>query len=472
MATTTVEVRNPSDITEIVGTAEFESAEAAAQAVRMANEAQKAWARRTALERGDILYRAALRLDQSAGEIADLASREMGKPIAEMRSEVRRGGEILRYYAGEGARALGEVYPSARPGALLYTWRRPLGVVALITPWNFPVAIPLWKIAPALVFGNAVVWKPAEWATLTAQAVARVLVEAGVPEEVLRLVPGLGKEVGAALVQERVAAISFTGSEATGRLVAQAAIMTGARLQLEMGGKNAVVIWEDADLHQSVDFIVSGAMRSAGQKCTATSRVFVHARVEDEVRDRLVAEVGKLRVGSALEEDTYVGPLVSASQLKKVAGEITRAKEAGARVLAGGTAPETVRGRRGHYVLPTLFDRVSPEMAIAQEEVFGPVVAMLPVHDFKEAVQAVNGVRYGLSATLATRDLDLALAFASEADVGLVRVNEETAGVEYQAPFGGEKASGSGSREQGRAALEFYTASRTVTLRPSGPSVL
>jgi aldehyde dehydrogenase (NAD+) len=389
----------------------------------------------------------------------------MGKPVGEARGEAWRAVHILRYFAGEGWREDGSVIPAANPSTLQWTRHVPLGVVALICPWNFPLAIPAWKLAPALVFGNTVVLKPAEWASATAYALVR-LIAGALPPGVLNLVVGAGRTVGQALVEdERVAGISFTGSTGVGAAIAAAATARGAKYQLEMGGKNPVIVCDDADLERAVELTVSGAMRSAGQKCTATSRVIVLPGIRRAFTERLVERVKSLRQGDPRQEDTYLGPLVSAPQRDKVEHYIARGREEGARLLVGGGRPGGPL-EHGYYVEPTVFDEVAPTMAIAQEEIFGPVVGIVPADTLDEAWRIANGVRYGLSASVMTRDLNTALEAVRCLQVGLVRVNEETAGVELQAPFGGMKQSSSHSREQGPAAREFYTQTQTVAIRP------
>jgi alpha-ketoglutaric semialdehyde dehydrogenase len=344
-------------------------------------------------------------------------------------------------------------------------------VVGLITPWNFPVAIPLWKAAPALVYGNTVVLKPSELAPRTVGLLVEVLHEVGLPKGVLNLVHG-GVQAGEALVtmtSPRVDGISFTGGTATGRSIARACLERGIRYQLEMGGKNPVVVLEDADLARAVELTVQGAMRSAGEKCTATSRAIVVERVADEFVKRVVERVRSLKIGPGTDPDAYLGPLISEAARGRVLGYIERAKGDGARVLCGGAALEGQEALlHGHYVLPTVLEGVEPHMAIAQEEVFGPVLAILRVPDFDAALRVANGVAYGLSASVFTRDLDAALRFAREVEAGLVRVNGETAGVEPQAPFGGMKSSSSFSREQGQAAKEFYTQVKTIAIEKAG----
>lgn len=460
------EVRSPSDRSDVVGTWYEAEADDVGRALASAKSAYLGWKGMSAQARGQILFKMADAIEAEGEALARLGSREMGKPIVEMRGEVARAVALFRYYAGEGARALGEVYPSQNPDALLYTERRPLGPVLLITPWNFPVAIPVWKLAPALVFGNPVVWKPAENAVITAAMLAEILSGAGLPPGVLQVVLGHGSTVGPLLLASpEVKAVSFTGSREVGRGVGRAAFEIGARFQLEMGGKNPAIVFEDADLDLASRLITSGALRSAGQKCTATSRVIVVREIFEKMRDRLADEMAAVRQGPALQEDIYLGPVVSARQKAQIMAKIERGAAEGGRLLLG---PEPQADLpEGSYVAPTLLEQRDPSGVLQEEEIFGPVVALFPAPSTEAAIEMANGVPYGLSASLFTRDLDRCLNYVKRIESGLIRVNEESAGVEYQAPFGGVKDSSYGPREQGRAAMDFYTETRTITIRPS-----
>ncbi len=456
-----VVVQSPGDISDTVGSMGFSTAQDVAAAVQAAMQAKTAWRDLGAVNRGNLLFQAAQIVEEHAEELAQLATREMGKPIGEMRGEALRAVAILRYYAGEGYRSVGEVIPAANPVTLQYTTREPLGVVGVITPWNFPLAIPMWKIAPALIYGNTVVFKPAEWSSLVAVRMMELLAPV-FPAGVLNLVLGLGREAGEALIQHPgIDGITFTGSAAVGAHVAETATRRGIKYQTEMGGKNPVIVARDADLDLAVDLAVSGAMRSAGQKCTATSRVIVEEAVHEPFLEKLVAAVRALKVGNPLQADTYVGPVVSKPQFEKIQGYIEAGLRDGARLVAGGEMLDL----DGYYVPPTVFDRVHSQAVIAQEEIFGPVLGVIPVGDMDEAIRTANNIRYGLSASVFTGSLATALRCVREIEAGLVRVNEETAGVELQAPFGGVKASSSHSREQGRAAIDFYTHVKTVAVR-------
>lgn len=460
------EVYNPSNTEELVGRWNPVDQGQAQQAVAAAAEAFPGWRDKTWVERGQWLQKMADAMAGTRSELGLLASREMGKPLGEMLGEVDRGVALLRYYAGEGTRAMGEVYPSQLPDALLFTERRPLGPVLIITPWNFPVAIPIWKMAPALVFGNTVVFKSAEWASLTAARMLQIFDQVGLPPGVLNLVMGSGSRIGPVLTQSaQIRAISFTGSQAVGSGVAQAAVTHGARFQLELGGKNPAIVLDDADVPTAVERILSGALRSAGQKCTATSRVIATPGVMAALTEALQARIKELRQAPATEQDVFLGPVVSAAQARSIEQRLEAALSQGGRVLCGPKASAHLPP--GHYIAPTLVDHAPVGGVLHQEELFGPVIGLFAASDPVQAIKIANDVPYGLSASLFTRDLDLALYYMRHMEAGLVRVNEESAGVEYQAPFGGVKESSMGPREQGRAAIEFYTETRTLTVRPS-----
>ncbi|HEY8743566.1 MAG TPA: aldehyde dehydrogenase family protein, partial [Chloroflexota bacterium] len=408
-------------------------------------------------------------LEARVEDVARTMTREMGKTIGEARGESQRGVTILRYFAQEGLREVGLTIPSADARTLMFTTRVPLGPVALITPWNFPVAIPMWKLAPALAYGNTIVLKPAGLATVTATRIVECLAEAGLPAGVLNLLGGSGGRIGSALAKNpQIHGISFTGSNTVGRQLAGDALERNTKYQLEMGGKNPVIVCEDADMAQAVELTVSGAMRSTGQKCTATSRAIVLESVLQEFTERVVARCRELKVGPGLDETVYMGPAVSKDQLETDLHFIQVGKDEGARLLCGGGQPAGERFARGYFVEPTVFDRVTPAMKIAQEEIFGPVLGIMRAGNMDEAIAMANDVRFGLSASIFTRDINRVLRFATSVEAGMIRVNGETAGVEPQAPFGGMKASSSHSREQGRAALEFFTSVKTVSFSPAG----
>ncbi len=460
---------NPADEGDVIGDFPDSGGRDVEAAVAAAKGALPAWRKLSPDARSKFLFRAADILERRKAEVAAALTREEGKSLAESLGETGRGVVLLRYYAGEGLRVGGDVIPSANPDLLLFTERVPLGVVALITPWNFPVAIPFWKAAPALIYGNTVVLKPSEMSPVTAHMMAEVFDEAALPAGVLNLVHGRGATAGAALVSHPdVAGVSFTGSARTGKSIAAVCVERGAKYQLEMGGKNPAVVLADADMAQAVELVVQGAMKSAGEKCTATSRAIVIESVADEFTARVVERVKSLKIGPGTDPSCYLGPVISGDAKERVLSFIAAAIEHGATVLTGGTAPNDPALASGHYVLPTVITNVVPDSPIAQEEVFGPVLTILRVPDFDAALAVANGVAYGLSASLFTRDLGNALRFAREMDAGLVRVNGETAGVEPQAPFGGMKGSSSWSREQGQAAKDFYTQIKTISLEKAG----
>lgn len=457
---------NPADSSHVVAEFPDSNATDAMRAVEAASAAQAAWGALPAAARGEFLRSAADALEARADRVAQDLMCEEGKSLAEARGETLRGVTILRYYGAECMRPEGEVVPSAAANTLLYTRRVPLGVCALITPWNFPIAIPVWKAAPALAFGSTVVLKPSELTPLTAWHLAQCFTEAGLPHGVFNVVYGTGARAGAALsTNPSVAGISFTGSVRTGKMIAAAAAAHGKKYQLEMGGKNAVVVLPDADMDRAVKLTAQGAFKSAGEKCTATSRAVVHRDVYEEFTRRLVELTRSLTVGPGSDPSAYLGPLISREARDRVLGYVA-AGRGEARLLCGGDTPSGEIYERGFYVQPTVFGDVGPGVTIAREEIFGPVVCVMKAADLDEAIEIVNGVEYGLSASIFTGDLAAALRFAERAQVGMVRVNGETAGVEPQAPFGGMKASSSFSREQGQAARDFYTQVKTISIEP------
>jgi acyl-CoA reductase-like NAD-dependent aldehyde dehydrogenase len=445
----------PSDVVH-----EFEPAgpEAVAKAVDAARNAVGQWRELSAASRGEALAHIADDLERRADELAKLLVREVGKPIREATAEVARAIAIHRYYAQMVLAPDGETYPAAESRAWLFARRYPVGVCALITPWNFPVAIPSWKLVPAIAYGNAALLKPAHAATAIALFLQEVAAQ-HLPDGVFQVVAG-DSETGSHLLEHPdVAAISFTGSVEVGRIVGQRAAARGARFQCEMGGQNASVVLSDADLDRAASTVAYAAMGYAGQKCTATSRVIVEASAYEDLRDRLVAAVEELEVVDPSRESTLVGPLIEDHARSSALEALERG---GGKILTGGRPLDG----EGFYLAPTLVEVDDPTSLLVQEEVFAPVTAVLRAESADEAVRMANDVRFGLVAAAFTRDLDRALTLASRLDVGLVRVNAPTTGVDYHAPFGGTKASSNGPREQGLAAREFYTETKTILVNP------
>lgn len=456
---------NPANTQDVIG--EFASAgvDDVNMAVEAARRAYPGWRSTPMVQRGNILHKAANLLEARLEDVAQAMTREEGKTLVEARGETARGVAILRYYAGEASQPEGEVYPTALPNRMLYTRREPVGVIGMITPWNFPIAIPVWKIAPALVYGNTVVFKPAEITPLTAWHIVDVLREAGLPRGVINYVNGKGSVAGNAMVQNPdVKALSFTGSNSVGRAIQAQMTARGAKVQLELGGKNPVIVLDDADLNLAVEMVTRGAMKSTGQKCTATSRVLVQKGIFSKFSDALTEKVKSLRIGDGMDASVYLGPAVSKDQQQTVLEYLEIGKKESGRVTAGGEPLHGSQFERGYYVPPTVFVDADIQSRIMQEEIFGPVVALAPVDDLEQGIEAANAVPYGLSAAIISRDLGKIMRFVDGIQAGLVHVNDETAGAEPQVPFGGYKESSSQSREQGKAAREFYTQIKTVYL--------
>jgi alpha-ketoglutaric semialdehyde dehydrogenase len=450
---------NPANPGVVVGRFADSDAADVAAAVAAACEAFPSWERTPAPARGRYLAAAARALESRLDEVSLDMTREMGKPIREARGEVARGAAILDFFAGEGQRPLGELYEQSASANPIFTMRRPVGVVGLITPWNFPAAIPLWKAAPALAFGNTAVLKLALDAPRTGLHLAECFAEAGLPPGVLNVLTGQGATAGSALVaDERVDAVSFTGSVSVGTAVRDAVIARGARVQLELGGQNPLIVAADADLERAVDAAYAGAFWSAGQKCTATRRIYVQEPVYDEFRARFLGRIEAGHVGDPSDAKTEVGPLVNERQLEDVLGAVERARSEGATLSAGGKRLD----RDGWFLSPTLFEDVADGSFLTCEEVFGPVTTLYRFTELDEAFERANAVRFGLSAAIFTRDLASAQRFTREVRAGILHVNSQTAGAEAYVPFGGTKGSGYGPHEQGRAAMEFYSEVMTV----------
>ncbi|MDR7419913.1 MAG: aldehyde dehydrogenase family protein [Armatimonadota bacterium] len=452
---------------EVLGTAPDSSAGDVNAAVRAATEAWPRWRAIPAPRRAEILYRAAELLVQRKEELARLMTREMGKVLTETRGDVQEAIDMTYFIAGEGRRLHGYTTPSEMPRKAAYCVRQPLGVVGVITPWNFPMAIPSWKIIPALVCGNTVVFKPASDTPLVAAAFVRLLEEAGLPPGVLNLVTG--RQAGAALVDHPdVALISFTGSTDVGLQLSARCAARGARVSLEMGGKNAAIVMDDADLDLVADALTWSAFGTTGQRCTACSRVLALPRVHGEVVDRLADRAARLRVGDGLDAGTEMGPLVSEAQRQTVEYYVGVGRHEGARVITGGErlTPRGLEG--GYYYAPTVLAGVRPEMRVAQEEIFGPVVSILEVPTLEEAIDVVNGVKYGLSSSIFTRDIGAAMRAIEEIHTGIVYVNHGTIGAEVHLPFGGTRQTGNGHREGGLQVLDVFTEWKAVYIDYSG----
>jgi aldehyde dehydrogenase (NAD+) len=465
----TVPNLNPADTRQVLGEVPLSGADEAIAAVEAAQRAFPAWRATPAPQRGAMLYRAWQILQREKEELARILSREEGKTVKESLGELQRTTNILEYTAAEGRRLVGETIPSELPFNFCYTVRQPLGVVACITPWNFPVAIPIWKIAPALVAGNTVVFKPATLTPETAAAVVSIFERAGAPKGVLNLVLGSGSEAGAAiLAHPAVRAVSFTGSNEVGSAIYRTGAERMMRVQCEMGGKNPVVVLADADFDVAVEATSQGAFGSTGQRCTATSRVVVEGALADRFVEALAAKASKLRVGDPLQDGVDMGPAVDDAQLQTDLRYIEIGKAEGARLVRGGGRLQDGDLAHGHFVEPTVFDRVSPSMRIAQEEIFGPVVSVIRVGSFEEAMAAANGVRYGLSSSIFTTDASRVFRFVDEIETGIVHINSGTPGGEAHVPFGGTKATGVGPREQGSSAMEFFTEVKSVYVDYTG----
>jgi acyl-CoA reductase-like NAD-dependent aldehyde dehydrogenase len=455
--------RNPANLDDVLGEFPVSGAADAQSAITAARAAFPAWSGTPAPARGRILWRAVELFRTRLDEIARTLCREEGKTLAEAKGEIQKGINLFEFYAGEGFRIHGKTLPSETRQQLTFTLRQPLGVVALITPWNFPFAIPAWKSAPALVTGNTVVMKPASGTPGTATLIAEVLAEAGLPKGVFNLVSGPGGAVGNTLVDHPdVRAVSFTGSNSVGMALNERAAKRGIRVTCEMGGKNPVVVLDDADLELATAGILQGAYGSTGQRCTATSRVIVQRGAAGKLVEALAAGAKRLKIGDGQEAGIDMGPAVDEGQLATDLDYIRIAQEEGAKLVAGGKRLQGGAYDKGFFVEPTLFTGVKPQMRIHQEEVFGPVVAVVEVGDFEEALAAANGVEFGLSASIYTRDSNLAMKFVERAEVGMVHVNNPTVGGEAQLPFGGWKATGVGEREMAEEGAEFFTQLKTV----------
>jgi acyl-CoA reductase-like NAD-dependent aldehyde dehydrogenase len=454
---------------ELIGTFPKSGPEDVERAVAAAKAAYEEWRLVPAPKRGEILFRFGRLVQEEKDDLADLMTREMGKVKAEAGGDVQEAIDMSFYMGGEGRRLFGQTTPSELPDKFQMSVRLPIGVVGVITPWNFPIAIPSWKITPALVCGNTVVFKPATDTPLLGERFVELLAEAGVPAGVVNVVHGGGGAVGDALVRHPdVPVITLTGSRETGVTVMRNAADNLKRVHLELGGKNAILVMDDADLDLAVDGIVWSAFGTSGQRCTAASRVIVHRAVYDELRRRLVERAEAMRLGPGWEDDTDVGPVINAGALEKIHSYTGIGQEEGATLLTGGEPATDGDLAKGHYYRPTIFGDVEPGMRIAQEEIFGPTTALIPVDSFDEAIRAANGVRFGLSSSIFTRDVNKAFRAMRDLDTGITYINAGTIGAEVHLPFGGTKDTGNGHREAGQAALDVFTEWKSVYVDYSG----
>ena len=451
---------NPSDTNDVVGEYARASAADVANAIAAAKAASHGWARSTPQERHDVLRRVADEILARKDELGRLLSREEGKTLAEGIGETIRASQIFAFFAGEALRLAGEKIASVRPGVEVEMTREPMGVVGIITPWNFPIAIPAWKIAPALCYGNAVVFKPADLVPGCGWAIAEIISRAGLPKGVFNLVMGRGSVVGEAILKSRdVHAVTFTGSAATGRHVAATCAGRMAKFQLEMGGKNPLVVLDDADLKTAVECALNGAFFSTGQRCTASSRLIVTEGIHDRFVAALSERLAGVVVDDALKAGTQIGPVVDQSQLDQDLDYIRIGTQEGAKLVSGGQILN--RATPGFYLAPALFTEATNAMRISREEIFGPVASVIRAKSYDEALAIANDTEYGLSSGICTTSLKYASHFKRNAEAGMVMVNLPTAGVDYHVPFGGRKASSYGPREQGRYAAEFFTQVKT-----------
>ena len=466
---TAAENRNPSDLSDLIG--HYAQADAAQldAAIDAARTAQPCWGAAGPQKRHDALMAIGTELMARAEEIGTMIAREEGKPFAEGKGETYRAGQFFTYFAGEALRQIGDTADSVRPDIEIDVRREPVGVVAIISPWNFPIATPAWKIAPALAFGNAVIWKPANQTPASAVALTEIIAKQDLPDGLFNLVMGPGREVGQRLVESpEIDAISFTGSVPVGRGIAAAAIRNMTKIQMEMGSKNPMIICDDCDLDLAVAHAVNAAFGGTGQKCTAASRLIVQEGIHDAFVEKLVAATKALKVGHALEAGTQIGPVVSESQLRGNLDYLRIGQEEGAELLCGGDRLE--RATDGYYMAPAVFAGTTNAMRINREEMFAPVTSIIRAGSYDEALHIANDTEFGLTAGIMTRDLARATHFRRNARAGCVMVNLPTAGTDYHVPFGGRGASSYGPREQGRYAEEFYTTVKTSYINSGAPA--
>lgn len=464
-----LESRNPSDWRNLVATFPSSTAADVDQAVQAALQAYRSWRLVPAPARAELIHRVGELLQDHKADLALLMSQEMGKPLTEARGDVQEGIDCAFYYAGEGRRLFGQTVPSEMPNKFAMTVRVPVGVCGLITPWNFPIAIPCWKIMPALVCGNTVVFKPAKDTPACATVLVQLLEAAGIPPGVVNLVHGSGDAAGQALVEHpQVSLVSFTGSSETGSTVGAACGRTHKRVCLEMGGKNAQIVLEDADLDLALEGALWGAFGTTGQRCTATSRLILHRSIKAEFTERLLQRTRQLRLGLGSDPKTEVGPLVNEAQLRRVQNYLEIARAESAKILLGGELATGEALQHGFFFQPTILDQVRPEMRVAQEEIFGPVLSLIEVNSFAEAVEVLNGTPYGLSSSIYTRDVNRAFQAMRDLEAGITYINGPTIGAEVHLPFGGVKQTGNGHREAGSAVLDVFTDWKTVYVDFSG----
>lgn len=460
---------NPANRREILGRFQRSRVVDVGWAVNAAKKALADWMLTPAPKRGQILFRSAQILETRKEELARLMTGEMGKVLKEAQADVQEAIDTAYFFAGEGRRLEGHTIPSELRNKTCLTLRRPVGICGLITPWNFPLAIPSWKVYPALICGNTLVLKPAEDTPLMSLVFAEILTEAGLPGGVLNVVTGFGEEAGAALVSHPdVSLISFTGSSEVGSQIAALCGKNLKRSALEMGGKNAQVVMPDADLDLAVEAALWGAFATSGQRCTATSRIILHEKIYKRFLDAFVARAKRLKLGPPNESGTEVGPIINQKQLQRIHRFVQKARKEGGRVVLGGSVDRAGAKQYGHFYKPTIFTNVSPRMRIAQEEVFGPVVCFIKVKTYEEAIQIVNDTSYGLSSSLFTRDLGLAVRSMTDIQSGITYINSSTIGAEAHLPFGGTKRTGNGHREGGRTALDIFSEWKTVYMDTSG----
>ena len=468
-AAKTFENRNPANSNDLIGVFPASNESDVDRAIAAAKEAYKTWRLVPAPRRAEILYRAAEIIARDKEKFSRDMTREMGKVLKEARGDVQEAVDMTYYMAGEGRRMFGQTTPAELPNKFAMSTRNPLGVCGMITPWNFPMAIPSWKIMPALVCGNTVVLKPAEDTPLSAWNFVRVLEEAGVPRGVVNLVMGAGPEVGGPLTRHQdVSVISFTGSTDVGRIVAEACAPSFRHVHLEMGGKNALMVMDDADIDLAVDGALWGGFGTSGQRCTAASRAIVHKSVVRQFTEKFVERARKLRVGDGTDPSVDVGPVINQEQMERILKYIEIGSAEGAKLLCGGKRLDSGRLKDGYFIEPTIFGDVGPNMRIAQEEIFGPVVSVIPCNDLDHAIEIGNSVKYGLSAAIYTADVNKAFRAMRDMYTGIFYVNSSTIGAEVHLPFGGTKATGNGHREAGAAALDVFSEWKSIYVDYSG----